>query len=141
MSAASPRPSAIRVTAVASQSQRAVCLIVGAGLGAVGRNLVVSEWSGLATLAASAVMTVVAGVGAGIALGARRGRMAAFVCGLAGGAASVGSYAVLGLTSALPSGVVYLVALPVLMAMAVTAGVLLAARMNRSGLDRRGAEI
>ncbi len=110
-------------------NHRAACLIAGAGLGAVIRHLTVHTWAGTAALAGAGAATVIAGLLAGIALGAGPGRVPAFALGLAGGTASVGLYALLGVTTDFAAGVVFLIAVPLLTGAALTTGVVLAGRL------------
>jgi CrcB protein len=110
-------------------NQPASYLVAGSALGAVIRYLIAEAWRGsTAILVTTAASMVAAGLVAGLALGLPAGRPKALLLGLGGSVASFSMYAVAGVTSRpVTNGVLFLVTMPVLIAGALTIGVLLTA--------------
>jgi hypothetical protein len=115
-----------------THNQSAPYLIVGAAVGAVIRYAVYQSWSGpTAILLSTAIITITASLATGLILGLGMGRFRALMFGVVGGAASLSMYAVLGVTGSALPGLLFLIAVPLLSALATTIGVLTVAWYRR----------
>ncbi len=107
-------------------------VVGGAGVGAVIRQFVLDECSGpVQPLIGFGIATVVAGFVVGLALGAPAGRLAAFALGAGTSTASLSLYAFFGVTHRIVASATFLVAVPILTALTVTAGMLLVGSRTR----------
>ena len=97
------------LSAMATDRQPAVYLITGAAGGALIRYAVYEIWPGpIAVLVSTAVVITASAWAVGLILGLGKGRAQAFGLGVAGGAASLSTYAVLGVTGKALPGALFL---------------------------------
>lgn len=103
------------------------------------RDLVLAACSGpVPQLIGFGAMTVAAGFVIGLALGAPDGSVKAFALGAGTSVASLSLYAFLGVTHRVVASATFLVAVPVLTAVTVTAGIVLVGARPRPADDAAG---
>jgi uncharacterized ion transporter superfamily protein YfcC len=118
---------------------RLLFVVLGAGVGAVVRDLVLQACSGpVMPLVGFGAATVVAGFVIGLALGAPDGLVKAFALGLGTSTASLSLYAFLGVTHRVVASATFLVSVPLLTALALTAGIIAVGARSRVADDAKG---